>query len=98
MVEYLKKAIEKPEEDISEVRDTVSEILARVKAEGEEAVRYYSEKFDGWSPESFRVSEEEIQKAKKSLPSSMVEDIDFCQSQVRNFAREQMNRLQDFSF
>ena len=40
MVEYLKKAIEKPEEDISEVRDTVYEILARVKAEGEEAVRY----------------------------------------------------------
>ena len=41
MVEYLKKAIEKPEEDISEVRDTVFEILARVKAEGEDAVRYY---------------------------------------------------------
>ena len=96
MVEYLKKAIEKPEEDISEVRDTVYEILARVKAEGEDAVRYYSEKFDSWSPESFRVSEEEIQKAKKSLPPSMVEDVDFCQAQVRNFAREQMNRLQDF--
>jgi len=96
MVEYLKKAIEKPEEDISEVQDTVSEILERVKVEGEDAVRYYSEKFDNWSPELFRVSEKEIQKAKKSLPSSMVKDIDFCQAQVKNFAREQMNRLQDF--
>ena len=96
MVKYLKKAIEKPEEDISEVRDTVYEILAKVKAEGEDAVRYYSEKFDDWSPKNFRVSEEEIQKAKNSLLSSMVEDIDFCQTQIRNFAREQMNRLQDF--
>ena len=65
MVQYLKKTVEKPEEDITEVRDTVSEILSRVKAEGEDAVRFYSEKFDGWSPKSFRVSEEEIQNAKK---------------------------------
>ena len=96
MVEYLKKAIEKPEEDISEVRDTVYQILRKVKSEGEEAVRYYSEKFDNWSPKSFRVSADEIQKAKKNLPSSMVEDIDFCQAQIRNFAHEQMNRLLDF--
>lgn len=96
MAEYLKRAIEKPEEDISEVRDTVSEILARVKAEGEDAVRTYSQKFDNWSPQSFRISNEAIQNAKSNLPVSMVEDIDFCQAQIRNFAAEQMKRLQDF--
>jgi sulfopropanediol 3-dehydrogenase len=96
MVEYLKKAIEKPEEDLSEVRDVVTEILERVKNEGEDALRYYSKKFDNWSPQSFRVSEDEIQKVQKSLPQSMVDDINFCQTQIRNFAREQMKRLQDF--
>lgn len=96
MVEYLKKAIEKPEEDLSIVRDTVAGILERVRNEGEEALRYYSQKFDNWSPKSFRVSEDEIQKAKKSLPQSMVDDIGFCQTQIRNFAREQMKRLHDF--
>ena len=96
MVEYLKKALEKPEEDISEVRDIVTEILERVKNEGEDALRYYSQKFDNWSPQSFRVSEAEIQKVQKSLPQSMVDDIKFCQTQIRNFAREQMKRLQDF--
>lgn len=96
MVEYLKKAKEKPEEDLSNVRDTVSEILERVLNEGEDALRYYSQKFDNWSPKSFRVSEDEIQKAKKNLPPNMVEDIEFCQTQIRNFAREQMNRLQSF--
>jgi len=96
MVEYLKKAIEKPEEDLSEVRDVVTEILEQVKNEGEDALRYYSKKFDNWSPQSFRVSEDEIQKVQKSLPQSMVDDINFCQTQIRNFAREQMKRLQDF--
>ncbi|MBI9082943.1 MAG: histidinol dehydrogenase [Desulfobacterales bacterium] len=96
MAEYLKTAIEKPEEDISEVRDTVSKIIQEVKANGEDAVRRYSEKFDHWSPKSFRVSEDEIQKAKSNLPPNMVEDIDFCQAQIRNFALEQMARQQDF--
>ncbi|MCF8079854.1 MAG: histidinol dehydrogenase [Desulfobacterales bacterium] len=96
MAEYLKKAKEKPEEDITEVRDTVVKILEEVKAKGEDAVRVYSEKFDNWSPKSFRVSEDDIRKAKDNLPTTMVEDIDFCQTQIRNFAREQMDRLQDF--
>ncbi|RLC01528.1 MAG: histidinol dehydrogenase [Deltaproteobacteria bacterium] len=96
MVEYLKKAMEKPEEDISAVRYIVMEILERVKNEGEDALRYYSQKFDNWSPKSFRVSNDDIQKVQKSLPQSMVDDIKFCQTQIRNFAREQMKRLQDF--
>jgi len=96
MTEYLKKAIEKPEEDISEVQTTVRKILEKVKKEGEAAVRYYSEKFDSWSPKSFRLSEDEILSARKKLPRSEAEDIDFCQTQIRNFASEQMRRLIDF--
>ena len=86
MAEYLKRAVEKPEEDLSEVRSTVAKILEKIKKEGEAAVRYYSEKFDSWSPKSFRVSQEQIESSKKMLPSSEIEDIDFCQTQIRNFA------------
>jgi sulfopropanediol 3-dehydrogenase len=96
MAEYLKKAVEKPEEDISAVQAAVSEILEKVKQEGIEAVRYYSEKFDDWSPKNFRVSEDEIRSVKNKLPAKEVEDIDFCQAQIRNFAAEQMKRLVDF--
>ena len=39
MGEYLKKAMEKPAEDLSNVRDIVAEILERVKNEGEDALR-----------------------------------------------------------
>ena len=68
MAEYLKKAIQRPEEDLSAVRDAVQAILEKVKNEGEAGVRYYSEKFDQWSPKSFRVSEAEIEETKRSYP------------------------------
>lgn len=96
MAKYLKEAKERPEEDIPGVQATVRGILEKVKTEGEAAVRYYSEKFDNYSPKSFKLSEEEIAAAKKQLPVTEVEDIDFCQAQIRNFAEEQMKRLTDF--
>jgi len=56
IAKYLKKAVERPKEDLTAVREAVRGIIRRVKEEGEAAVRYYSGKFDNWSPRSFRVS------------------------------------------
>jgi sulfopropanediol 3-dehydrogenase len=61
-----------------------------------DAVRFYSKKFDGWEPRSFRLSADEIRAAKRALPASEIADIDFCQAQIRNFATEQMRRLVGF--
>ena len=96
MTFYLKKAKERPIEDLTRVRETVREIIDKVRREGEAGVRYYSAKFDNWSPKSFKIGVEEMKAVKSQLPSSMVEDIDFCQAQIRNFATEQMKRLTDF--
>lgn len=96
MVKYIKKAKERPQDDISAVQDVVSAIIEKVKTEGEDGLRYYSEKFDNWSPESFKISPDEIETAKKTLSLSEKEDIDFCQTQIRRFAQEQMDRLVDF--
>ena len=93
---YLKKAQPRPAEDLSQVRETVRQIIEKVKEEGEDAVRHYSKAFDQWAPESFRISEDDMRSARDKLPVSMAEDIDYCQSQIRNFAREQMKRLVDF--
>jgi sulfopropanediol 3-dehydrogenase len=96
MAKYLKTALVRPKEDLTAVRDTVREIIDRVRSEGEAAVRHYSKKFDGWDPKSFRLSRDEMTAARSKLPPRMVEDIDFCQAQIRNFASEQMKRLVDF--
>jgi sulfopropanediol 3-dehydrogenase len=78
------------------VRETVREIIERVRAEGEAAVRFYSKKLDDWSPRSFKVSRDEMAAAETKLPRGMVEDIQFCQAQIRNFAQEQMKRIVGF--
>jgi len=96
MASYLKKGKPQTSEDLSQVRETVREIIDKVRKDGEAAVRHYSAKLDKWSPKSFKVSAEEIKAVKSQLPSTMVADIDFCQAQIRNFASEQMKRLTDF--
>jgi sulfopropanediol 3-dehydrogenase len=96
MAQYLKKAQERPEQDLQAVSDLVREVLDRVRREGEAAVRDYSKKFDKWDPPSFRVSEAEIEKAVQSLSALEREDIDFCQAQIRNFAEKQREVIQSF--
>jgi sulfopropanediol 3-dehydrogenase len=96
LITYLKEARRKPGRDLRAVSETVSEILDRVRREGEAAVRYYSEKFDNWDPPSFRVSGEEIEQARGSLSDLVRQDIDFCQEQIRNFAQSQRDSMTDF--
>ena len=45
------------------VRATVEPILADIEARGDAAVRELSQQFDNWSPQSFRLSEAEIEAA-----------------------------------
>ena len=96
MPSYLKSAKPRPKEDLSAVRDIVRDILESVQAEGEAAVRRYSRKFDSWAPDNFKISLDEIKGARSKLPTTMAEDIDYCQTQIRNFAEAQMKRLVDF--
>ena len=62
MIRHLKTGIstEQRAADDAQVRDTVEQILADVASEGDAAVRRYSQRFDGWSPPSFRLSPDDI--------------------------------------
>jgi sulfopropanediol 3-dehydrogenase len=79
----------------AEVRATVEGILADIAARGDAAVRHYSSTFDNWSPESFRMSEAEVEACVSVLPEQTVEDIRFAQAQIRNFANVQREALRD---
>ena len=93
---YIKRAKPRPKEDLSEVLDIVQDILKSVQDEGETAVRRYSQKFDSWAPDSFKISPDDIKTARSKLPTTMAADIDYCQAQIRNFAEAQMKRLVEF--
>lgn len=82
--------------DRSDVGERVAAILEDIRLGGDAAVRKYSEQFDTWSPESFRLSRSRIEEIVASLPAQVLEDIEFVQEQVRTFARHQRDSLTDF--
>lgn len=83
-------------ERLRAVRDTVTEVIADVRERGDAAVREYSEKFDGWSPDSFRLDAEQIEKIVASVPEQALDDIVAVQARVRRFAEHQLDSLRDF--
>ncbi|MFZ3561930.1 histidinol dehydrogenase [Streptomyces sp. BH055] len=79
----------------ADVADRVRAILDDIRERGDEAVRQYSEKFDNWSPESFRLSSEEIERIVAGVPEQVLDDIRFVQEQVRTFAQAQRDSMLD---
>ena len=79
----------------AQVRQTVENILSDIEKKGDSAVRELSEKFDNWSPEKFRLTEEQIQACVDALDESTKHDIEFAQTQVRNFAQIQRDSMHD---
>lgn len=77
------------------MRDRVRAIIEDVRTRGDAAVREYSERFDGWSPESFRLAPEEVERIVATVPEQVLDDIRFVQEQVRGFARHQRESLHD---
>ena len=77
MIEYLKKSkpeIEKIEDD-KKVRISVEEILSNIKKNGDKAIRSYSEKFDDYSPKTFRLSDNEIKECISQVSPKDLDDI-----------------------
>jgi sulfopropanediol 3-dehydrogenase len=77
------------------VRDIVEAALSDIQTRGDAAVREMSIKFDGWDREDYRLSQAEIDAAVDSLTPQERKDIEFAQTQVRNFAQIQRASVQD---
>lgn len=96
-IEYLKRG--KPEtersEDDAKVRSIVESTLSDIEARGDAAVRALSEKFDNYSPASFRLFGSEIEALMNQVTPRDMEDIKFAQAQVRAFAQAQRASMTD---
>jgi sulfopropanediol 3-dehydrogenase len=79
----------------AKVRETVERILAEVEARRDAAVRELSQRFDNWSPPSFKLTANEIERAISRVAKRDLDDIKFAQAQVRNFAHKQKETLHD---
>jgi sulfopropanediol 3-dehydrogenase len=79
----------------AKVRSTVETILADIQERGDAAVRELSIRFDKWDPDSFRLSEQDVEACLSQLSKRDLDDIAFAQTQVRNFAQIQRDSMLD---
>ena len=96
-ITYLKRG--KPEsdrvEDDVKTRAVVETTLKDIEVRGDIAVRELSEKFDNYSPTSFRLLDTEIEALMAQLTTQEMHDIKFAQKQVRRFAQAQRDSMVD---
>src|SRR4051794_40188085 len=97
MIRQIKKGItyaDSKEAD-ARVRATVESMINDVSERRNAAVHELSARLDKWSPESFRLSTEQIKDIVDGLPKQVIEDIKFAQTQIRNFAQKQREAIKD---
>jgi sulfopropanediol 3-dehydrogenase len=97
MAVWLKRSIsaEAKADADRQVRDMVEAMLADIAARGDAAVRDLSIRFDHWDRADYRLSAAEIQACIDQLSGQALKDIEFAQTQVRNFAQVQRGAIRD---
>ena len=85
---------EKAEENNS-IKSAVEATLSKIEKHGDAAVIELSKQFDNWAPKTFRLSQKDIDACLKELTEENIKDIEFAQTQVRNFAEIQRTAITD---
>lgn len=96
-IRYIKKGKTDADKalDDAQVSEVVKNTLQAIEDNGDQAVREFSEKFDNYSPKSYRLSSAEIDSLIANVSDRDMKDIKFAQEQVRNFAQAQRDSMQD---
>lgn len=87
--EYLKSAVSQTLGDLRQSRQTVSELIQKVREGGDEAILELTEKFNGIKQKSLIISKDEIMQAKKEIPRTLKEDMD---AQLTAYSFHRLNR------
>lgn len=82
-------------DDDTKVRAIVEAGLKDIETRGDTAVREMSEKFDNYSPASYKLSLAEIEDLMAQVSDRDMADLKFAQEQVRNFAQAQRDSMLD---
>ena len=86
----LSQTIKRSEEDVNNVLDIVSDILKDIKENGDDAVKAYTEKFDGVLIDELKVSDLEIKKAYETLDDSLLTALKQAASNIEKFHKKQI--------
>ena len=83
-------------DDYAEYEPAVKEIIARVRAEGDGALRFYADKFDGGAPASFELSEEDKKAALARVSEEYKDMLKRAAANIREFHERQ--KREGFSY
>ena len=75
---------------LAEVSGQVSEIIEDVKKRGDEALRYYTKKFDGCDTEQIRVTPEETDRAFESCSARLLEVLSKARDNISAYHSKQL--------
>ena len=93
-LKYGKPDVERAQDD-AKTKIVVEQTLKDIEVRGDAALREFSAKFDNYTPDYFRLSEQEISDLIEDLSERELADIKFAQRQVRNFAQAQRDAMSD---
>lgn len=83
-------------EEVFDVSDTVSEIIDNVRKNGDEALRFYSRKFDKTEIDAFEVTDEEIDAAMAQVDKKLIEVMELAKKNITEYHEKQ--KRADFEF
>jgi len=93
---HLKQATRPLNESDPAVRETVTQLLSELEADGEATARELAARFDEWTGEIV-VADDTFAAATASLPPSLISDIAHAHDHIRRFAEAQRDSLSEFS-
>lgn len=71
------------------VEKTVAEIIETVRQRGDEAIKEYSRKFDGWTPDVLELSRPEMEELAKDCDKEFLESLQLAAENIRVFHQRQ---------
>lgn len=83
--EIWNEILKRPTMDFSEIESVVSEILENVRKNGDEALKFYSKKFDKANLESFEVSKSEFEEAEYLISDDLKNAIQTAYKNIKKF-------------
>jgi histidinol dehydrogenase len=89
---FLNELFNRTTTDYKEIQKVVEDIIENVKNNGDEAIKEYTEKFDGVKLESIEITKKEIEEAVARVDSDLLETIKKSYNNIKDYHKRQLRK------
>ncbi|MDO5847911.1 MAG: histidinol dehydrogenase [Methanobrevibacter sp.] len=84
------EVIKRSEQNVNEVLDIVADIISNVRSNKDEALKEYTEKFDGVKLDDLKVSEAEIKEAYEKIDDDLLKSLKLALKNIEDFHKKEI--------